>query len=107
MISYQTRYRISLAIRRNPESLKPHTGQVVEYQSVPFTVYTSSDKFVVLDAIFLDMMEWVDIGAKLDKTIPFVYKSLIPHKKDGIETHLEYSGTIHQVIISDFKVYQP
>ena len=100
------RYRISLAIRRNPESLKPHTGQIVEYESIPFTVYTSSDKFVILDAVFTDMMQWVDIGAKLNKTIPFIYRSWMPHKKDGVDTYPEYNGTIHGVMYNDFTVYR-
>lgn len=101
------RYRISLAIRRNPESLKPHTGQIVEFESIPFTVYTSSDKFVVLDAVFLDMMEWINAGEMLDKTKPFIYRSWMPHKKDGVDTYPEYSGTIHGVIINEFSVYRP
>jgi len=101
------RYRISLAIRRNPESLKPHTGQIVEYESIPFTVYTSSDKFVVLDAVFSDMMEWANAGSMLDNTKPFIYRSYVPHKKDGIETYPEYSGTIHGVMHNDFTVYRP
>lgn len=106
-MNQQKRYRISLAIRRNPESLKPHTGQIVEYESVPFTVYTSSDKFVILDAAFIDHEQYIDTLVMMDKTQPFIYRSWIPHKKDGIETYPEYSGTIHGVMYNEFNVYRP
>ena len=101
------RYRISLAIRRNPESLKPHTGQIVEFESIPFTVYTSSDKFVVLDAAFIDTQQYLDTLMIIDKDKPFIYRSWMPHKKDGVDTYPEYSGTIHGIMHNEFKVYKP
>lgn len=103
----QTKYRISVAIKRFAGSLKPHTGQIVEYKSVPFTVYTSSDKYVVLDAVFLDSKQYITIMGLLDKTKPFVYNSWVPHKKDGIESYPEYSGIIHGVIHNEFTSFLP
>jgi len=43
----------------------------------------------------------------LDKTIPFIYRSWMPHKKDGVDTYPEYSGIIHGVMHNEFNVYRP
>jgi len=103
----QTRYRISVALKKFKDSLKPHTGQILEYESIPFTVYTSNDKYIVLDAVFLDSKQYLDIMRLLEKTKPFICNSWVPHKKDGIDTYPEYSGIIHGIIHNEFTSFRP
>jgi len=103
----QTRYRISAALKRFKESLSPHTGQIVEYNSIAFTVYASGDKYIVLDAVFLDSKQYLDTIRLLEKTKPFVCNSWCPHKKDGVDTYPEYSGIIHGIIHNEFTSFRP
>ena len=103
----QTRYRISVALKGFKDFLRPHTGQIVEYNSIPFTVYTSSDKYIILDAVFLDSKQYLDTMRLLDKTKLFVCNSWAPHIKDGIQTYPEYSGIIHGIIHNEFISFRP
>jgi hypothetical protein len=103
----QTRYRISVALKRFKDSLKPHTGQIVEYNSIAFTVYASGDKYIVLDAVFLDSKQYLDTIRLLEKTKPFVCNSWVPHIVDGVDTYPEYSGIIHGIIHNEFTSFRP
>jgi len=106
MMTSRKRYRISIVVRKDLESLKPHTGQIVEFKSIHYTVYTSSDKYVVLDAILEEKEQLNKASIGLESGTPITYKSSVPHKKDGVETYSEYSGRIHSTMQNEFNIYK-